>query len=83
MESVDTQILLGLFSLAYTVIELTAIVTAVAAVRGTRTPQGAIAWAISLVSLPLISLPLYWIFGRSKFTATWRPCARARSGSCS
>ena len=67
MESVDTQILLGLFSLAYTVIEITAIITAVTAVRDTRTPQGAIAWAISLVSLPVISLPLYWVFGRNKF----------------
>ena len=67
MESVDAQILFGLFSLAYSVIEIAAIITAVMAVRDTRTPQGAIAWAISLVSLPVISLPLYWVFGRSKF----------------
>ncbi|WP_419787750.1 cardiolipin synthase [Pseudodesulfovibrio sp.] len=67
MESVDIQILLGFFSLAYTVIEIMAIITAVTAVRDTRTPQGAVAWTISLVSFPLLSLPLYWIFGRSKF----------------
>jgi cardiolipin synthase len=32
-----------------------------------RTSQGAIAWAIGLVSFPYVALPLYWIFGRSKF----------------
>ncbi len=63
----DVQILLGLLSLAYTLVEIAAIITAVMAVRDTRTPQGAIAWGISLVTFPLLSLPLYWIFGRSKF----------------
>lgn len=32
-----------------------------------RTPQGAIAWAISLISFPYVSLPLFWIFGRDRF----------------
>ena len=32
-----------------------------------RTSQGAVAWSIALVSFPLVSLPLYLIFGRSKF----------------
>lgn len=32
-----------------------------------RTSQGAIAWAIALISFPFLALPLYWIFGRSKF----------------
>lgn len=63
----ELSFLLGLFSLAYTAIEITAIVTALFAVHDTRTPQGAVAWAISLVTFPLLSLPLYWIFGRTKF----------------
>lgn len=67
MESVDIQILLGLFSLTYTIIEIAGVITAIMAVRDTRTPQGAIAWAISLITFPVVSLPLYWIFGRSKF----------------
>ncbi|MDC0335801.1 cardiolipin synthase [Pseudodesulfovibrio sp.] len=67
MESTDIQILLAAFSVFYTITEITAIITAVIAVRATRTPQGAIAWAISLVTFPFVSLPLYWIFGRSKF----------------
>jgi len=67
MESLEASFLLGLVSLFYTLMEITAIVTAIIAVRETRTPQGAVAWAISLVTFPIISLPLYWIFGRSKF----------------
>ena len=59
--------LLGLASLCYTALEITGIVTALIAIRETRTPQGAVAWAISLVTFPIVSLPLYWIFGRSKF----------------
>lgn len=37
------------------------------AVMNARTSQGAIAWAVSLVALPAVALPLYAIFGRSKF----------------
>ena len=46
--------LLGLFS-------------AFRAVMETRTSQGAIAWVMFLVTLPVVALPAYWIFGRSKF----------------
>jgi len=58
---------LGLFSLLYTAMEITAIITAVMAVHDTRTPQGAVAWAIALITFPFLTLPLYWIFGRTKF----------------
>lgn len=40
---------------------------AVDALYLTRTPQGAIAWGLSLVMLPYLSIPLYLIFGRSRF----------------
>ncbi|MBD3674941.1 MAG: cardiolipin synthase [Planctomycetaceae bacterium] len=33
----------------------------------TRTAQGAVAWFFALVLFPLVSLPLYWVFGRNKF----------------
>ena len=33
----------------------------------TRTSQGAIAWALCLIMFPYGALPVYWIFGRSKF----------------
>lgn len=67
MLSEDIHILATLFSLAYTALEIAAIATAVLAVRDTRTPQGAVAWAISLVAFPVLTLPFYWVFGRRKF----------------
>jgi len=44
-----------------------AIVSAVEAILTTRTSQGAIAWTISLFTFPLITVPLYLVFGRNKF----------------
>ena len=63
----EISFIVGAFSLLYTVVEIAAIFTAIVAVRETRTPQGAVAWAVSLVTFPWVSLPLYWIFGRTKF----------------
>jgi cardiolipin synthase A/B len=40
---------------------------ACAAVLQSRTPQGATAWVMSLLFLPLLSVPLFLVFGRSKF----------------
>ncbi|MBX2821688.1 MAG: cardiolipin synthase [Rhodothermaceae bacterium] len=37
------------------------------AIMETRTAQGAIAWALALVTIPFVALPLYWVFGRAKF----------------
>ncbi len=37
------------------------------AIKRSRTPQGATAWSIALIGFPFIALPLYWVFGRSKF----------------
>ncbi|HLB83538.1 MAG TPA: phospholipase D-like domain-containing protein, partial [Steroidobacteraceae bacterium] len=43
------------------------IITAIHAVMTVRTPQGAIAWSVSLVSFPFVAVPAYLVFGRSKF----------------
>ncbi len=43
------------------------VVSAVHAVITSRTSQGALAWALSLVYLPFVALPLYAIFGRGRF----------------
>src|SRR5687767_15373877 len=32
-----------------------------------RTAQGTIAWVFALNSVPYVSVPAYWVFGRSKF----------------
>lgn len=45
------------------------------AVLNARTAQGATAWAVGLVSFPLVALPLYAAFGRSKF----KGCVAARA----
>lgn len=37
------------------------------AVMTARTSQGAIAWAVSLLSCPYLAVPAYWVLGRSKF----------------
>lgn len=41
--------------------------TSVQAVMETRTAQGAVAWAISLNTFPYLTVPAYWVFGRTKF----------------
>ncbi|MDB6063349.1 MAG: cardiolipin synthase [Verrucomicrobiaceae bacterium] len=65
----------------YTIaVQLLAIVAAIEAILKTRTAQGALAWSLSLMLMPTVMLPLYWIFGRRKF----RGYAKARriSKSC-
>ena len=37
------------------------------AILTTRTAQGAIAWSVTLVSVPFVAVPAYLIFGRNKF----------------
>ncbi len=58
---------LTLAGLLYIILEVFGISMAVHAILYTRTSQGAIAWALSLVTAPLIALPLYAFFGRRKF----------------
>ena len=41
--------------------------TSVRAIMETRTAQGAVAWAISLNTMPYVAVPAYWVFGRSDF----------------
>ena len=42
-------------------------VTSIRAIMETRTSQGAIAWGVSLNTLPYFAVPAYWILGQSKF----------------
>ncbi len=52
----------------YPFLELLGIITAVHAIRTVQSSQASIAWAVSLVTFPVLSLPLFWIFGRNKFS---------------
>jgi cardiolipin synthase A/B len=47
--------------------EVLGILSAVHAVMSSRTPQGSIAWAVSLVTFPYVAVPSYWVLGRNKF----------------
>jgi cardiolipin synthase A/B len=47
------------------------------ALMNVRTSQGAIAWVISLITMPFFAIPLYWLLGRSKFSGY----VRARRGN--
>ena len=48
-------------------VHLSGLYCAYRAIVYTRTAQGAIAWAVSLVTLPYLAVPLYVVFGRRKF----------------
>ena len=57
----------SLLTIAVFAAEAAGVLTAVKAIMETRTAQGAIAWAVSLIALPYVAVPAYWIFGRTKF----------------
>lgn len=61
------QDLIMLITAVVTLIHTLGVSSAIHAVASVRTPQGAIAWAISLLTFPYIALPLYWILGRNRF----------------
>ena len=33
-----------------------------------RTSQGTIAWVISLITVPFLAIPMYWLLGRTRFS---------------
>ena len=65
MVNMDTVLLVVAVLVVF--VEALGIIAALHAVMTARTSQGAIAWGISLVTFPWLTLPLYAIFGRNKF----------------
>ncbi len=49
------------------VFQILGLLSAVHAIMSSRTPQGSIAWTVSLITFPYVSVPAYWVFGRNKF----------------
>lgn len=49
------------------IVHLTGLYCAYRAILYTRTAQGSVAWAVSLVAMPYVAVPLYIVFGRRKF----------------
>ena len=64
---IDTDVIYTIIAIIVPLVELLGIAAAVHAVMNARTSQGAIAWAISLVTFPWVALVLYAVFGRNKF----------------
>ena len=58
---------MSLLTIALVLFHLTGLACAVIAIMQTRTPQGAIAWSVSLITFPYVAVPLYLVFGRTKF----------------
>ena len=58
---------LTIIGIVLVVAELLGIMLAIHAVMQPRSSQGAIAWFIALITLPIITIPLYAIFGRRNF----------------
>ena len=63
VESYDPVAVVAVLLLA----EVCGIWLAVDAIMRPRSSQGAIAWSVSLVAMPFIAIPLYLIFGRTRF----------------
>lgn len=62
------------FSVIFGVFYTLALVCAARAILSSRTPQGATAWVVGLLGFPLLSVPLFLLFGRSRFhgyTKAW------------
>jgi cardiolipin synthase len=49
------------------VAEILGVLLAIHAVMQPRSSQGAIAWFIALIALPVVTIPLYAVFGRTRF----------------
>ena len=47
--------------------QILGLISSVHAILQTHTPQGAIAWLVSLNALPIVAVPAHWVLGRSKF----------------
>lgn len=50
--------------------EIVGILHVLHALMHVRTSQGTIAWVISLVTVPFIAIPLYWLLGKTRFSGT-------------
>ncbi|WP_027966910.1 cardiolipin synthase [Halomonas halocynthiae] len=48
-------------------IHILGMLSALHALMSSRTSQGAIAWIISLILMPYLAVPTYWVFGQPRF----------------
>lgn len=55
------------FTMTIIIFYILGFICAASAILRARTPQGATAWVIGLITLPFFTVPVFFIFGRSKF----------------
>lgn len=55
------------FSFLAVVVHLLGVMNAAHAVMTVRSSRGAVAWSISLLTIPWLAIPLYWVLGRNRF----------------
>ncbi|MFT7286067.1 MAG: cardiolipin synthase [Halieaceae bacterium] len=65
-----------MLALVLILVYLLAFISAVEAILKARTAQGAIAWVVSLLTLPYLTVPLYLVLGRSRFDGYLRERAQ-------
>jgi len=72
----------GLLGLVLLASWLAALPSAARAIMHTRTAQGAAAWVLALLLMAPLTLPFYWVLGRTKFSGyvTRRRKVMARAG---
>jgi cardiolipin synthase len=63
----DAPLITSFIAVALVLVYIMAIVSALEVILKARTSQGAVAWTVSLLTLPYITVPLYLVFGRNKF----------------
>ena len=63
----DITLYTEVIAVAVVLIYIMAIVSALEAILTARTAQGAVAWTVSLLTLPYVTVPLYLVFGRNRF----------------
>src|SRR6056300_654770 len=63
----STTILTQIAALIVAVFTLLGALSAIEAVMKRRSAEGAVAWVVSLLTFPYLAVPIYWVFGRTKF----------------
>ena len=63
MVNINPQLVIGILILGH----ILGILNAAHAIMNVRLPQSAIAWSLSLILFPWLTMPLYWVLGRRKF----------------
>jgi cardiolipin synthase A/B len=76
--SMEGEWVTTLWGTAILVVQIAGVLHALHAIMYARTPQSAIGWGLALVLLPYLAIPMYWVFGESRFAGY----TLAGSGGC-